>query len=192
MTTLPQPNTPPTATECEARFNEAVKNSPQVKMAEAFANDLIDAHLKSIASEIDAVDEPRSPIVYQHRPLRGLSLSEKEQFICKVWLETQSIQKVVSEMERVFKKAPDPRTIKAWMDREHVAAYLAVRLKEWGVANGWTREKWITYGTEGMLGERSGEFWWKQLGVALGYMEAGTGIKTENLQINIVQKDGER
>ena len=141
------------------------------------------------------IENTRVRVIYDFKSRRGLDLSQRERLVCDVFLNTRSLSFCRGELKRVFKKDVQERSIKKWMEREHVRGYLDSCLLDRGYLNGWTKEKWVRECSERMTspvkdGIISG-FYLKLIGQALGYMEMGINIKDSLVQVRVTQQNGE-
>lgn len=127
-------------------------------------------------------------------------LSVREKLLVDVWLRTGGnvveCKRQLDGMGWRGKKINGKSILQFMTRRPHIVAYVAERLKERALAEGYTEEKWKAEGIEYKNGmRREGKttfFYWKELGRALGYYrEPENPTMQMNQQINFVQASGE-
>lgn len=127
-------------------------------------------------------------------------LSGREKVLVEVWLRTGgNIGECKRQLEaikwRQGGKISSATIVHYMTKRPHIVAYVAERMRERALAEGYDETKWKAEGImykDGMIKEgKTTFFYWKELGKALGYYkEPENPAMQMNQQINFVQWDG--
>lgn len=137
----------------------------------------------------------KMPVIFDFKNGNSILLSLREKLICDSWLRTHSYKMVCEEYNKVIGKPTSYGVVKKYLEKPHVQVYLKNRLNDMGFLNGWTKEKWIKEctlcGQDKSRGHAGTMFYLKLIGQALGYL-GGMTLNADNMQINILQGNGER
>lgn len=130
--------------------------------------------------------------VYDWKRGKTMFLSKREELIADTFLKTRNY----SECSRVVSKEGreiSSTTCRRWLERPWVSGWLEEKVKERGIASGWTKERWMIWAHEHMVGEKKlkgGDMYMMNL-IAKVQGFGSEASQVQNLtQINITQANG--
>lgn len=123
-------------------------------------------------------------------------LSKRETFLAEAFLETRNYYRAAGMLRT---KYPGTKTTdcvaKNWLNKPHIQNYLTKRVRQLGICNGMTKERWISEAIQFRDGTKQANsvtvMMHTLIGKALGYLlENKNNFSAENMQINFTQADG--
>ena len=94
----------------------------------------------------------RQPVAYGPDMRGQIMLSERERLIAEFWARTQNYAECVRALRAKYPKCKTTdMSVRQWLQRPHVQAFLLDRMSDLGVFNGWTKEKWVRVCSEKAL-----------------------------------------
>lgn len=140
---------------------------------------------------------------YEYQTGTQFYLSKTQQIVVDAYLKTHNENEAVRTVNAIYGAHGSPRrfTIKAvhrWLQKPHVARYIADKYIDAGKVNWFTKEKWEAYGVDIMQGGIRGReatqvqvVIWKEFGKMKGWYAAESGPSVmNNTIIQFTQSDG--
>lgn len=156
---------------------------------------------KEASTEIAEYIKPtmiRYPM-YDYQTGRQFFLSKTERIVVDAYLKTNNVAESCRALNAIrgahgSTNDYDVRSVKRWLQKPHVASYIAQAMLDKGKVNWFDQHKWEAWGVDAMQGKGNltqvQVAIWKEFGKAKGwYKESGPQV-LNNTQINFVQSDG--
>lgn len=137
---------------------------------------------------------------YEYRTGTQFFLSKTEQIVVDSYTRTNNEAESVRTVNAIYAAHGSPRrfTIKAihrWLQKPHIAKYIADQWSDKGKVNWLTEEKWLAWGIDGMMGDkplRSTQVAiWERYGKAKGWQAPEGPSIQHNTMINFTQSGGQ-
>lgn len=141
---------------------------------------------------------------YDYQTGTTFFLSKTEQIVVDAYLKTHNEAEAVRTVNAIYTAHGSPRrfglkAIHKWLQKPHVAKYIADKYLSDGKVNWFDEKKWQEYGIDVMQGGVRGRevtqvqvAIWKEFGKAKGwFMPEGPTVQ-HNTMINFTQSSGER
>lgn len=141
---------------------------------------------------------------YEYKTGTTFFLSKTEQIVVDAYLKTHNEKEAVRAVNAIYAAHGSPRkfSVKAihhWLQKPHIASYIADKYIEEGKVNWFDEKKWQAYGIDVMQGGIRGRevtqvqvAIWKEFGKARGWFAPEGPSILHNTQINFTQSSGER
>lgn len=150
-----------------------------------------------IEKKVDLLESftAKTPVTYEYKRGGGtIWLSMRERECVEAFLRVRSYSKTAAWMRERFKSRMGQETVKRWLNRSYVVEYVKQRVEDIGLANGWTKEKylaeWVRRLRDNEDVSSAETYILRNIGEILGYYEAGVKKGEMNFQINFTQMDG--
>lgn len=138
--------------------------------------------------------------VYQYETGKQMFLSKKERIVADAYIRTGSVaeaRRVINDLlaKHGSHKAHCLEAIRNWLQKPHVAQFIAGKWLDEGRVNWFDKPKWEAWGVDIMQGKnrvhQTQVAVWERYGKAKGwFVEQGSGGATFNQVIQIRQADG--
>ena len=120
-------------------------------------------------------------------------LTKKEFIACETFLRTRNYSACVRAVEKEVNYRTTIDTVKGWLEHDESKQYMLEKMEERGVAEGWTRERWMLFVHDHMIGKKKlsgGDLYCLKLIAGVkGFNEADMNVSVVN-QINFTQASG--
>lgn len=137
---------------------------------------------------------------YEYQTGTTFFLSKTEQIVVDAYLKTHNEAEAVRAVQAIYVAHGSPRrfgikAIHRWLQKPHIARYIADKYLDEGKVNWFDQKKWEAYGVDVMNGKfvvtQVQVAIWKEFGKAKGwFMPEGPSIQ-HNTMINFTQSSGQ-
>lgn len=138
---------------------------------------------------------------YDYETGKEFKLSKTETIVADAYIKTDSVEQSVRAINHMFQKHGSPRHhtakgVRAWLQRPHVARYVAKKQLSSGKINWFDEESWKAWSIDVLNGKIDATTVqtsvWKEYGKSQGwYKEAASGPIANSLHINFTQSSGQ-
>lgn len=120
-------------------------------------------------------------------------ITKKEFIAAECFLRTRNFSACVRAVKKELNYDTALPTVQKWLERSEVKEWMAEKMEERGIAEGWSRERWMFFMHEHMTGKKKmsgGDLYCMKLIASVkGFNEADMNVSVVN-QIHFTQASG--